>query len=222
MNRENQKTWDSIATSFDKTRKKAWPICLDFINSFEKGASVADIGCGNGRHLIACKDVCKRIVGIDISKELLKIVKEKIKDAELFHANAVTLPLKEKSIDYVLYIASLHNIHGRNNRIKSLKEVNRILRNNGTALISVWSRNQKKFKESLKEDFKGKIEDGDIQIFWKQNKLNIPRFYHLYTKEEFIEDIEKSGLKLLELKEEKISSATEVDNFFAYVKKGIN
>ena len=29
----NEKNWNSIAKSFDKTRKKPWKICIDFIKT---------------------------------------------------------------------------------------------------------------------------------------------------------------------------------------------
>ena len=31
---KTQKTWDTIAESFDKTRRYPWNQCIDFINSF--------------------------------------------------------------------------------------------------------------------------------------------------------------------------------------------
>jgi len=57
-------------------------------------------------------------------------------------------------------------------------------------------------------------------IYWRQNKLNAPRFYHLYTKEEFIEDIKQSGLEIEQFSEAKIQSKKYTDNYFAIVRKG--
>lgn len=223
---ENEKTWDTIAESFDKTRRKVWSECTEFINHLDHQENSLDLACGNGRHLFPLAKKTKSAIGIDISKNLLKIIQNKIqqkniKNISLFHANAKDIPLKKNTIDTVIYIAALHNIKFKKNRIKSLKEVRRILKKDGSALISVWSREQDRFRnypfeKNIKN--KEKTEYGDITIFWRQDKHDIPRFYHLYSKQEFIEDIEKSGLDILEISESKIVSKNYPDNFFAHVR----
>ena len=67
---------------------------------------------------------------------------------------------------------------------------------------------------------KRKNEFGDINIYWKKDDLNIPRYYHLYSKKELLKDIKKSGLKLLKIYNVKIKSIKHTDNYFALVTKG--
>jgi len=223
----SQKNWDIIARSFDKTRRKPWEQCIRFINALPKNYVTADIACGNGRHLIPFAKRCKRVIGLDFSKELLKIVKEKLEkekldNVELLHSNVLELPLKDESIDAVLFIAAIHNIKGRENRIKTLKEIKRILKKNGKILISVWSRWQDKYrKEFFKRWFTqlGREEFGDIDIYWRQHGLNIPRFYHLYSKKEFLKDLKEAGFKIVEVEDVKMHSKRHPDNFFAFCKK---
>lgn len=225
--RKNQEIWDLIAKSFDKTRQKPWKQCIDFIKNLEKPNLVVDIGCGNGRHLVICAEYCKKAIGLDLSKELLIIAKEKLEEKKLknaifLHSDAKYIPLKNETVDAVLYIASLHNIQGRQNRIQSLKELKRILKKEGTALISVWSRWQDKYRKLFLKNRllqKGELEFGDIDIYWKQHSLNVPRFYHLYSKKELIEDIKKAGFTIREIKSVKLHSKKFPDNFFAIVKK---
>ena len=219
-----KETWNIIAKSFDSTRRKPWQQCTDFINSLPIESIVADIACGNGRHLIPCAKHCRRAIGVDFSKNLLNIVQKKldknnITNVILHNSDAIDLPLETSSVDAVMFIAALHNIKGREKRIKSLKEIKRVLKNDGKALISVWSREQDKFRDLFKEK---KIKDdeceyGDIQIYWKQNGLGIPRFYHLYSKEEFVEDLEQSGFKIINIKGVKLCSKVYDDNYFAIV-----
>ena len=148
----NEKNWNSIAKSFDKTRKKPWKICIDFIESLSDIEYLIDIGCGNGRHLFPSSKKVENVIGLDLSKNFLKIIKNKkiknnIKNINLIHSNFSYLPFKNNSINAALFIASLHNIYGKNERIKSLTELNRILKKNGIALISVWSRWQDKYRK---------------------------------------------------------------------------
>lgn len=215
-----EQTWDEIAKSFDVTRRKPWKQCIDFINELPESAIVADLGCGNGRHLIPCADHCKKVIGLDISKNLLQITQDKIRknglgNVNLIHGNLVDLPFKDNSLDAILYIASLHNIKGRENRICSLKNVKRVLKKDGKALISVWSRWQDKYRRYfLKQLFTHKGEFGDIEIYWKQHNIDVPRFYHLYSKREFIEDVKHSGLKINKIFGIKKYSKLYNDNYF--------
>ncbi len=223
----NEETWDAIAESFDTTRHKPWETCLDFIKTLRKTDTVADIGCGNGRHLTLCAKQCKNAVGLDISRKLLYIVKNKILENNLnntilLHSNAVNIPIKDDSVDAVIFIAALHNIKGRDNRVQALKEIRRIMKEDGKALISVWSRWQDKYrKQFFKKWFTqiGKSEFGDIDIYWRQHGLDIPRFYHLYSKKEFLKDLKEAGFKILEIQDVNIHSKKNADNYFATVKK---
>lgn len=219
---EFEKTWDTIAQSFDATRRKPWKKCIEFINTIAKEDLVVDVCCGNGRHLIPCVKRCKKAIGIDLSRELLSIVQKKLDVVNLLHSNVVHIPLKCNTVDAVLYIASLHNIKGRDRRIQSLREVRRILKNDGKALISVWSRWQDRYRtQFLKKWFTqtGQAEFGDIDIYWRQHGLDIPRFYHLYSKREFLSDLHKADLKIIDIQDVKIHSEKYTDNYFTMVKK---
>jgi ubiquinone/menaquinone biosynthesis C-methylase UbiE len=218
-------TWDAIAESFDVTRRNPWRECLDFIDELSTSFTVADLGCGNGRHLIPCAERCRNVIGLDISKNLLRIAKNKAKEKGLcnvvfIHGDLVDIPLKDDSLDAALYIASLHNIKGRKCRLHSLKEVKRVLKKDAKALISVWSRWQDRYRwYFLKKLFFKEGEFGDIEIYWRQDGLNISRFYHLYSKTEFVRDLKQSGLKIIRIQCVKMHSKISPDNYFAVVKK---
>jgi len=220
-------TWDSIAESFDSTRRKPWQQCIDFISTLPQNAVVVDLGCGNGRHLIPCAQHGQQVIGVDVSLKLLHITRKKLDEHQivedvLLHADLVHLPLKDNTIDAGLYIASLHNIQGRQARVHSLQELYRILRPGGKALLSVWSRWQKAYRwYFLKEWFKWEKnqEFGDINIYWRQHRLNIPRFYHLYSKQEFMRDIVDAGFHIEAIQAESLQAQGCRDNFFCTVLK---
>ena len=76
--------------------------------------------------------------------------------------------------------------------VTALKEITRVLKPQGTALISVWSRWQDKFyRHFLKELIIRNRDFGDIDIYWRQHNLNIPRFYHLYSRGEFLQELQR-------------------------------
>ena len=220
-----EKTWDAIADSFDRTRRKPWKFCLDFIHSLNNSDIVADIGCGNGRHLLPCADTCSYVIGVDISQKLLRIVQNKlfnkhILNVSLIHADVVQLPLVDNSLNAVLFIASLHNIKGKEHRNQALQEVARVLKPNGVALISVWSRWQDKYlRYFMKQFIVRSREFGDIDVFWKQHNLDVPRFYHLYSKGEFLRELRDAHFYIQNIQSVKIHSKYNPDNIFAVVEK---
>jgi len=222
-----QNTWDHIAFSFDKTRKKPWEQCIDFIDKLPLDSIVGDFACGNGRHTIEMAEHCKKVIGIDISKKLLMILKKKImikQNIKLIHGNLINIPLKDQCLDAVIYIAAIHNIPKNVNRLKSLEELYRVMKTDGKALISVWSRHQDRFKDAEKNLENMKInknflEPGDVFIYWNQDNLHIPRYYHLYDKEEIKDEILLAGFNILSINEEKISSKDKPDNYFIIVEK---
>ena len=223
--KEAQETWDAIAHSFDSTRGKTWEKCINFINSLSKDSIVADVGCGNGRHLIPCAKRCKKVIGVDVSIELLKILQEKIKKEELenvilLHSDAANMPIVDNSTDTALFIASLHSIKGRENRVNSLKEIKRILKPGGRVLISVWTKWRDEHKKSFvqKINRKGLPEHGDKNIYWRQHGLNVSRFYHIYTKKNLIKDIEEAGLEIVNFEEVRLHTQKHPDNYFVEMK----
>ena len=60
---------------------------------------------------------------------------------------------------------------------------------------------------------------GDIDIYWRQHGLNIPRFYHLYSKKELQTDIKQAGLDIIKIEGVKYFSKKYYDNYFAIIKK---
>ena len=217
-------TWDTIAKSFDKTRKAPWPLVLEFITSLSSESKIIDLGCGNGRHLIPAADHSQISIGLDISRKMLDITQQKTSQIKLFNTSFIQgtlyrLPLKTESLDAALCIASLHNIQTRELRQQCTKEIFRILRPNGKVLFSVWSREQERFKNDIQLKKAENVEPGDIDVYWKQDNLNVPRFYHLYNLREFKEDIETGGFTIHSMQAEKISSKKEADNYFAIALK---
>ena len=214
--------WDTIATSFDSARKQPWEECLDFIRKTH--GTTIDIGCGNARHLIYMAKEASIAIGLDSSYKMMLIAKKKIKAERLLNTvlilgSAETLPLRKNMFDHALFIAALHNIKGRENRIQALSELRRVLKPEGTSLISVWSKWQDKYRTHfIKNIVKGR-QHGDIMIPWKKNGLNVTRLYHLYSLSELRRDLHSAHLTIKRIWGVKKASKKYVDNYFAIVTK---
>lgn len=222
-NTDTMASWDAIAESFDRTRRTPWPIVLDFLQQLPPPGITLDLGCGNGRHTLPAAQHSTNVIGIDFSRRLLAIAKTKSSTAPheniaFIQANLTHLPLCDKTADAILFIAALHNIKTRQNRITALQEASRVLKPTGTALISVWSRWQQAYRSHfLKEFFTHHGEFGDITLNWTQHHLDVPRFYHLYSRTEFISDLTTAGLAIRSLQKIRLGHRTSPDNYFAVV-----
>ncbi len=181
------KTFDEIAQHFDKTRNRPWREVVRFLKEIE--GRVIDLGCGNGRHTLAAKDLGLDFVCVDASIKLLKIARNKTENKGFYVRSGLKkLPFRDGSFDNSIYIAAIH--HLSNGRVKSLEESKRILKDGGKILISSWAREQERW--DLEED------ESDIIVPWnKPDGTVIDRFYHLYRLCELADDVEESGLKVL-------------------------
>lgn len=103
----------------------------------QKNDIVLDLGCGEGFLISLMPDSAKKIVGLDISKIALKRAKEILKDeegVELQWGNAEKLNLPNESFDKIICSEMLE--HTPKPR-KAMKEIHRVLKNNGLLVISV-------------------------------------------------------------------------------------
>jgi len=214
-------TWDSIAQEFDSTRTTPWDHVKTFINLLPPDSIVADLGCGNGRHLLPCAQHCKKVIGVDISTNLLSLVRQKLTEHKLHNArlvqgNLVALPFPNHTFDAILSIASLHNIPRRINRVQALQEIRRVLKPTGAACMTVWRRWQDRFFWFFIKDFfkRSHPEYGDIMIPWTKGNQTIQRYYHLYSHQEFKHDLHKAGFTDVTIQPIQLASKKRPDNYF--------
>lgn len=185
--------YDRIATHFSKTRAYPWSEIESFLSG-QSGDIGLDIGCGNGRHLEVLVDHVDRAIGIDVSRAILhegvKRAHEKGFEVEFLQGSATKVPVKDETIEISLFIAAMHHLRTRSERLASLGEMARVLTPEGVGLISVWSTTHERFDR----------ERGfDTQIDWTlPDGETVPRFYHIYDPEEFEADVEASALTAAE------------------------
>ena len=138
--------YDFISKSYDELygeeQIKKWKIISRY--NF-RGKKVLDVGCGTG---IITKEISKitEVVGIDSSKEMVKIAKNK--GINCIVSSALNLPFKNKSFDVVVSTTVLQDIK-REDWDVFISEVNRVTKRD--AIISLLKRNKK--SEELKKMF---------------------------------------------------------------------
>lgn len=99
---------------------------LKNLSKITTGDILVDFGCGTGFVSESGKIYFKKIYGIDISFEMLKIAKNKA--TGVICAESEYIPLKDNSVDVVVCFAVLHHIF---NHKPLFREAYRILRTGG-------------------------------------------------------------------------------------------
>lgn len=98
---------------------------------------VLDLAVGTGD---SAKELLKkglRVIGVDISLEMLKIAKTKIqKNFTAISASAYELPFKDRTFDIVTCAFGIRNMHETE---IALKEIHRVIKDNGKIVILEFS-----------------------------------------------------------------------------------
>ncbi|CAF3596110.1 unnamed protein product [Didymodactylos carnosus] len=132
------KIYDEIADNFSHTRHSPWPSVVEFLQKFPIGNMVLDIGCGNGKYMNSRNDLF--MIGCDRSIGLLQICRQR--NFQVFLSDCMNIPVPTNFFDGVICIAVLHHISTPERRLIALKEIIRLLRPGGEALITVWAKEQ--------------------------------------------------------------------------------
>jgi ubiquinone/menaquinone biosynthesis C-methylase UbiE len=184
---ENQeKIWDVIAFPWKSFRNNPVKEVREFLK--DKKGKLIDIGCGSGRNFIKNKDI--EVYAVDFSKNMIKLAEEYSRKnkihAKIFKADAWYLPFPANFFNIGIYISALHCIPHKIKRENSIQELYRVLKPGARALISVWDKEQEKFRNSKK----------NIILKWGINqddgsRKEYSRYYYLYDRKEINELIEK-------------------------------
>ncbi|XP_021093414.1 alkylated DNA repair protein alkB homolog 8 isoform X2 [Heterocephalus glaber] len=130
--------YEEIAGHFSSTRHTPWPHIVAFLKALPDGSIVADIGCGNGKYLGINKEFY--MIGCDRSKNLVDICRER--QFQAFVCDALAVPVRSGSCDACISIAVIHHFATAERRVAALREIVRLLRPGGKALIYVWAMEQ--------------------------------------------------------------------------------
>jgi demethylmenaquinone methyltransferase/2-methoxy-6-polyprenyl-1,4-benzoquinol methylase len=135
--------FDSISAHYDMLNgvlslgvDKFWRRVLLKRAARQQPAAALDVATGTGDVAIALKQKsgARRVVGVDISEEMLAVARKKKQDAdiEFVTANGELLPFEDGTFDVVSIAFGIRNFE---DRVKGLEEMRRVLRSGGTLLV---------------------------------------------------------------------------------------
>ncbi len=193
--------FDSIAGEWDAYRSTPSSVLPLFLERLPKlnGLVVLDAGCGNGRNAIeiARRSSVSRVIAIDVSGEMLRFARTRVKNAgltkliRLVKADfSVKLPLRAASVDAAFYLASLHHLKKREQSL-AFKEIARVVKPGGLVFVSVWNKAQRKFLEARTSK--------QFFVSWtKRGGEKIKRFHYFFDAGELEALGESSGFEVVD------------------------
>jgi len=188
---------------------------------------ILDIGCGAGRTTIGLYKLGYHLIeGLDLSEAMIaqarRISKELKYDITFSVGDAACLDYNDETFNAALFsFNGIMQIPGKENRIKVLKEIKRILKPEGYFLFTTHDRDSGKEYESFWQEEKKKwalhIQDKSLHEFGDRVIKMEERdtFLHFPTREEVISCLKEAGFVLIEriLRSELCEESEEVKKF---------
>lgn len=217
----NNKSYDAIANHFSVTRNYIWPDLKNLSEYVHEGDSILDIGCGNGRLYEELKSKKIKYFGVDGSKNLIDIARERYskddKSIQFGTFDIFHMPLEQKQFDAIFAIAVINHIPSKELQAEAIKKLNDLLKPDGLLLMTNWNLlrptfsdksllyyNLKKWKMT-KEAWKNKYgidkkEFGlkDVMTEWTAGDESHPLYYYAFSLTEMDKLVENNGFKVLD------------------------
>jgi SAM-dependent methyltransferase len=140
------------------------------------GKAVLDYGCGNGENSLPLVKRGARVIGLDLSGDLLRLARQRLAlhgvgDRAVFlAASAHDIPLPDSSVDAVMGIAILHHL----DLALAAREVRRVLKPGGIAIFQEPVRNSRllrtlramiPYKSDEVSDYERPLTDEELRRF---------------------------------------------------------
>jgi SAM-dependent methyltransferase len=129
--------WGSRPADWAETEEQQLPTYEEAIRrvGVARGTRVLEVGCGSGVFLRAAADRGASVVGLDASRALLELARERVPEADLRHGDLQFLPFEDGSFDVV---AGFNSFFFAADMVAALREARRVAKPGAAVVIQVW------------------------------------------------------------------------------------
>ncbi len=144
--------WERIFAQEGRVFTKKLPAQVEFTERFQQHGfrTVLDLGCGNGRHVIALTSQGFEVIGLDISKTGLDLTQQWLREVDLtahlvLADTRFPLPLPDNAVEGIISTQVIHHAYLAEVQL-AINEIYRVLKMGGLAFVTVpsWNRSHKK------------------------------------------------------------------------------
>jgi len=195
----NDSFYNKVWKQFSNTRQyplSGWNPLIPIIKRRFDRFSILDVGCGNGRFYGFLKNKFDSFdyTGMDNNKHLLDIFKRFYPKASVIRKNIFdNVSSLNKRFDVIVAFGVTHHVPGKSFRIEWFNNICSLLNSGGLAIFTFWDFLYKKPTPAPK------LEKNDFYLGW-DNKKDVMRYCHFYSKEELISIrniLSKKDIKLI-------------------------
>lgn len=109
------------------------------------GGVCVEVGCGAGRHTHALAQSFERVVALDVSDDMIELARQACPSTvEFKQVDGVEVPLPDASVDAVFTAHVLQHLDKPEHVVAYLRDMYRVLRPGGTAMIHTVLRSRKR------------------------------------------------------------------------------
>ena len=110
-----------------------------FIKNYPPPREVLDAGCGLGRWILPLAEMGYKAYGIEKEPEAVAYLQKNYsgQNVEIIEGDAFRMPYRDKSFDVVFSLGVVEHFRDREAQVRLLKEHSRILKEDGTLLLTV-------------------------------------------------------------------------------------
>ena len=171
------------------------------LKKYTPGTLSLDYGCGTGESTLFLKSQGYKVIGVDINDEMIKIAESRDHNGKYIIVDGLNLPFDDNFFDLVFCSFVLLEISKRELIYSVVKEIKRVLKNNGI-FISIGA-NQNTYSKnwfSLNTNFdenKNPISGNNVKIEFKKENFAIYDYY--WDDEDYKSIFEEAGLLVLDI-----------------------
>lgn len=185
MNAKNH-PWENIYSRDGRIFTEPFSAFSSVVQNFNQNQcrNILDLGCGNGRHVVALMNLNLGVVGLDISPTGLSLTQEWLEDEEL-PANLIcgdmrhSLPFKDNCFDGLISTQVIH--HSLLEEIShTISEIWRVMTDGGIAFVTLAGKKHDNLPY-------GEIEPGTF-VPLEGSEKGLP--HHIFTEKELFREFE--------------------------------
>ena len=216
--------YNRIAEQFSSTRNYLPNDIISLKKYAEDGNKILDIGCGNGRLSELFKSMKISYTGIDDSEELVKIARKRYPRDDFRVTDPLNFEFANNTFDKIFCLSVFHHIPSTELRVQYLKEIRRILKPEGTLVLTVWNMWKKKgmvwhiIKSGL---FHPQLDLNDTFYPFKTGNQTIraKRYIHCFKEEELEKLFMEAGFNIVGIDYMKRGDKVDNENILFLGKK---
>jgi tRNA (uracil-5-)-methyltransferase TRM9 len=155
-----------------------------------KSGRLLNIGCAHGPDFLPFTQDFE-LHGVDFSPNMLEYARKyaaKYKfSVNLVEADVRNLPYADDVFDRAVAVATYHHLKDKEERLKALQELRRLLKPGGEAFITVWNHRQPRFW----------LKPRNLLVPWRSRDKTLYRYYYLFSYHELEKLVKEAGFEVV-------------------------